>query len=322
MASALSSQMSGQIEGWPAAIRVMSRKPPAASCSRAACSSPRSAARSIRVAAVRWGTWETTATSASCCVGIEGHHVGPEVGQDAAEPGVGAPGRSPRSGSAPRWPRRRDRPRPRRRPTCSEPAIGWPPTKRGWSIAATSGPFTLAHVGDDGVGSQAGRGEDPGDHLGGDVDRGGHHDQVGLRGRSPSASRAPSSTARAADARRRRPSRSPCQPRSRRAIPTEPPMSPVPKIMARPARRSPSDRRPRAGASVGEVVTESLGALEVDVVDLVPRALGGDVEHDPDAAGHRPDDGQLAGTDQRHGARAPWSGRRWPGRSTRCPRWR
>ena len=28
-------------------------------------------------------------------------------------------------------------------PTCSEPAMGWPPTKRGWSTVATSGPFTL-----------------------------------------------------------------------------------------------------------------------------------------------------------------------------------
>ena len=43
--------------------------PPAASCRRAPCSSPRSAARAMRVAAVRWGTWETTATSVSCSSG-------------------------------------------------------------------------------------------------------------------------------------------------------------------------------------------------------------------------------------------------------------
>ena len=39
MAPALSAQTSGQIAGWPAATRVMSRNPPAASRSRAA--SPR-----------------------------------------------------------------------------------------------------------------------------------------------------------------------------------------------------------------------------------------------------------------------------------------
>ena len=29
-------------------------------------------------------------------------------------------------------------------PSCSEPAIGWPPTKRGSSTCATTGPFTPA----------------------------------------------------------------------------------------------------------------------------------------------------------------------------------
>src|SRR6202022_3370408 len=41
------------------------------------------------------------------------------------------------------------------------------------------------------------------------------------------------------------------------------------------------------------------GALEVDVVDLVALALGGDVEHHPDAVRHQSDDGQFTGTDER-----------------------
>ena len=63
MAVRFSAQMSGQIPGCPAAMRVMSRKPPAASRRRAACSVALSVARAIRVAAVRWGTWDTMATT-------------------------------------------------------------------------------------------------------------------------------------------------------------------------------------------------------------------------------------------------------------------
>ncbi len=66
MASRFSAQMSGQMPGWPAAMRVMSRNPPAARRSTARCSSDALAARRIMVAAVRWGTWDTVATSESC----------------------------------------------------------------------------------------------------------------------------------------------------------------------------------------------------------------------------------------------------------------
>ena len=46
-------------------MRVMSRNPPAASRSRAACSAAPSAARPIKLAAARCGTWLTTATISS-----------------------------------------------------------------------------------------------------------------------------------------------------------------------------------------------------------------------------------------------------------------
>ena len=65
IAGRFSAQMSSQMSGWPLAMRVMSRNPPAARRSRAACSSARSAATPIRLAAVRWGTWLTTATISS-----------------------------------------------------------------------------------------------------------------------------------------------------------------------------------------------------------------------------------------------------------------
>ena len=51
--------------GLPAAMRVMSRNPPAARRRSARCSSERSRATVTSAAAVRWGTWDTTATSSS-----------------------------------------------------------------------------------------------------------------------------------------------------------------------------------------------------------------------------------------------------------------
>ena len=81
-------------------------------------------------------------------------------------------------------------------------------------------------------------------------------------------------------------------------LPTEPPINPVPMIMARPGGGVPAEPE----SSVGEIVTESLSALEVDVVDVLPRAFGGDMEHDPDAVRGGPDNGQLASTDQRDSA--------------------
>ena len=65
MAVRFSAQMSGQMPGCPEAMRVMSRKPPAASRSRARCSVARSSAIRMSDAAVRCGTCDTTATSAS-----------------------------------------------------------------------------------------------------------------------------------------------------------------------------------------------------------------------------------------------------------------
>ena len=76
--------------GWPAATRVMSRNPPAASRSRAASLlGLRGRPAFMRVAATRWGTWETTATRRSWSLGRQGHHVGPERADHGLQPGVG-----------------------------------------------------------------------------------------------------------------------------------------------------------------------------------------------------------------------------------------
>ena len=65
IATRFSRQMSSQIPGLLDAIRVISRKPPAAILSTEACSSDRASATLIRVAAAKCGTWLTTAMSRS-----------------------------------------------------------------------------------------------------------------------------------------------------------------------------------------------------------------------------------------------------------------
>ncbi len=141
MAGALSRQMSGQIAGDPAAIRVMSLKPPAARRSSAVWASVASVASPMRVAAVRCGTWETTATRSSCRSGASATRSAPRLAMTdwILEKAFGSvddvgvrtqvePANS--SGSAPSG------------PSCSDPAIGCPPTKRGCEISETIGPFT------------------------------------------------------------------------------------------------------------------------------------------------------------------------------------
>ena len=119
-----------------------SRRRPGAAARRA----PRPGRRPapISVAAARWGTWLTRRRRAlSWRSGGEGHDLGAERRTRPTRPwrtrcravsGVGvsthtAPSNS--SGSAPSS------------PSCSQPAIGWPPTKRGSSTAATTGALTL-----------------------------------------------------------------------------------------------------------------------------------------------------------------------------------
>ena len=130
MPARLSTQRSGQMAGSPAATRVMSRNPPAARRNRVACSRAVSAARFMRVAAVRCGTWETSATRSSWRAAGNSTTLAPRVlttdrtvaNAPASVLAAGvrthvAP--SNMSGSDPST------------PSCSEPAMGCPPTNRG-----------------------------------------------------------------------------------------------------------------------------------------------------------------------------------------------
>ena len=242
MASRFSAQMSGQMAGEPAATRVMSRKPPAARRRRAACSSAPSAARAMSVAAVRWGTWDTIATSSSWRSGGRATTSAPrDVTTDrmrakalgsVSTVGVSthvAP--SKRLASAPST------------PSCSEPAMGWPPTNRASATAAATGPLTLpTSVTRPDPAARAARAS-PGMASTGT--------QMNVRSASgswPTASRAPRTRARSA--RSESASRPvTCHPRARSANPIDPPISPVPTTTARsvtPAGRR-SDRPPPPG---------------------------------------------------------------------------
>ena len=142
MAGRFSAQMSSQMSGCPLAMRVMSRNPPAANRSRAACSSARSEATPIKLAAVRWGTWLTTATISSWRSGAMATTSAPSWATMAATAENEASAVSATGVSTHTAPLNIEPSAPSR-PSSSLPAIGWPPTKRGSSIAAAMVPLTL-----------------------------------------------------------------------------------------------------------------------------------------------------------------------------------
>ena len=120
----------------------MSRKPPAARRSKAACSSARSLANPINVAAVRWGTWLITATTWSCRSAGRATTSAPSSATTAAAV-ANVASEVPACGvSTHTAPTNIDASAPSS-PSSSLPAIGCPPTKRASSIAATIPPFTL-----------------------------------------------------------------------------------------------------------------------------------------------------------------------------------
>ena len=143
MAGRFSAQMSGQIPGWPAAIRVMSRNPPAARRNTAACSLARPAAICMSVAAVRCGTCDTIATMRSW---TSGESVTTSAPRDATTECTNAcaVGSVPAEGVSTHTARSNMSARDPSMPSCSLPAIGCPPTKRGWSIAFATAALTPA----------------------------------------------------------------------------------------------------------------------------------------------------------------------------------
>ena len=248
------------------------------------CSSDASAASAIRFAAVRCGTWETTATSSSWRSGGSATRSAPKVDDERPHRGerlgigrsVGvsthvAPAN--RSASAPSG------------PSCSDPAIGWPPTKRGWPTAATIGPFTpptsVTTSAEAGSRSSSARATSA-------IVATGVATKATVASRSsPSASTMPSSSARAArTGSRSRPLT--CQPAARRASPIELPIRPRPTTSARPAaprcsRRGPPARDARGPRSLGEVVAEHRARPRDRRGGSRPAPLGVAVHQDSDA---------------------------------------
>ena len=142
MATRFSAQMSSHRSGCPAAMRVMSRNPPAARRSSAACSSARWSATVMSAAAVRWGTWLTTATSVSWRSGGRATTSAPRsdtirataANVVSAVSAVGVSTQTAPSNIAASAPSS---------PSSSDPAMGWPAQNRGSATAAAMGPLTL-----------------------------------------------------------------------------------------------------------------------------------------------------------------------------------
>ena len=271
IASRLSTQTSGQIAGWPAATRVMSRKPPAARRSRAASLSASSAASFIIAPATRCGHVAHHRDEAVVVLRGERERGRAEVASRPRRASRSARGVvARRRGEHPGRARRRGRARAPRSPDCSEPAIGWPPTYRGSSIAVDERRLHARDVGDDEV-AGADRGE-----LRRATAATTCEDGTATMATSVArcARAVPSTTPRASAValgrRRRGPRRSPTSPR-------------------RAARARPSPRRGRGpttwarAASVGEVIAQLARAVEVDVVQLVAGTLGVQVHEHADA---------------------------------------
>ncbi len=89
MASALSSQMSGQMEGWPAAIRVMSRNPPGGQLEEGGVLLAQSGGQVHQGGRGEVGHVGHHRHQRVVLGRGQGHHVGPELGQDVADQGVG-----------------------------------------------------------------------------------------------------------------------------------------------------------------------------------------------------------------------------------------
>ena len=311
MAAALSAQMSGQMPGCPAATRVMSRKPPAASRSSAAsCSAPVRRPRSSGWPRPGAGTWETTATRRSWSAGGEREHVGPERGDHAREPGEGAAGRWPavgvstqvaptkRSGSAPA------------QPDLLGAGHGVAADEAGVVDRRDDGRLHPAHVGHHGVGPAGRVGQEP-------------RAATSATAAAGVATKTSSAVGVVAHRRRGRPARRASSARPGSA--SRPGHVPAPAAQGQADRaadqagaddlgpRGPVRRRSPAPASAGEVIAEPLGAVEVDVVELVrgpgrcARGAGrGCTGAWPRARRSRP---RTAGARRR--SRCP--GRRWPG---------
>ena len=133
IASRLSTQTSGQIAGSPAATRVMSRKPPAASWSRTASLS----ASARRLVHQRPGDEVRHVAhqrdQAVVVLGADARRtLAPRSRSIAVQRRVASRASSPASGVRTQvHPAKRSARAPAQAATAREPAMGWPPTKRG-----------------------------------------------------------------------------------------------------------------------------------------------------------------------------------------------
>ena len=292
-------------------MRVMSRKPPAASRSsvrvlvarrrsrRPSASTPRAAARGSRARRARRDASGVTVDDLGAEVAHHAQHRACTRARRCRAVGVStqvAP--TNRSASAPST------------PSCSEPAIGWPPTKRADASRARRArprrrpaPFTEPTSVTTGAPASSAATT---------------ASAIAPTGTATNTRSAPRTASSSVGARSRRPRRAACARASRvvvaveaddvvararaSASPTEPPMRP-----------GADDRDPAGHGQSGRSSRSDARAFEVHVMELVARLLAVEVHQHPDRARHAVRDRRAPGrrAAARRRGRAP--GPRWPG---------
>ena len=305
MASRFSAQMSGQMPGWPAAMRVMSRKPPAARRSRARVLLGPLVGQAHQRGRGEVGHVGHHGHQRVVALGRQRHHLGAErrhhrphrrVGRGV---GVGRRRQHPHGALEQVGVGAVDALLLASRPSGGRRRSGGRPT------AVDDRRLHAADVGDD----AAPRVEARRGLVGDGADRRGDEGQLGV---GVVADRVEGAELE----RPRRPGR-----RRGRAGDV-----PAPRPQGQPDRAADepgADDAARRGASAGQVVAQALGALEVHVVQLGRGPLGRRGASAPGcSSGRAAVDVELPGADQRHVAEAEGRGRRWPGTSSGCRRWR
>ena len=178
MASALSSQMSGQMDGLPGGDPGHVPEPAGGQLEEGGMLLAQAGGQVHQGGRGQVGNVGDHGHQGVVLVGGQGHHVGPEVGEHGAHLGVGAGIGGGRGGQHPGGPHE-ELARGPVHPHLLRAGHGVAADEAGVVDGRHQRALHAAHVGDDRFGVPLRGGQDAADDLGGGVDRGGHHHQVG-----------------------------------------------------------------------------------------------------------------------------------------------
>ena len=181
MASALSSQMSGQMEGWPAAIRVMSRKPPGGQLQQGGVLLAQAGGQVHQGGRGQVGHVGDHRHQGVVLGRVPGRPRWPRGRRARCAPGRRRPGRSTSVGVRTQVAPTNSSPEAPSSPTCSRAGHGVAADEAGVVDGGHQRPLHAADVGDHGLsGSSAGEARTPAMISPAAWTGRGHHHQVGL----------------------------------------------------------------------------------------------------------------------------------------------